>query len=85
MSRGSWHGVGAGIGVGGRNRARARGIRDFPPDAQARPQREVEADRWAATAHGGPPGGSGPLRRKLILNIENNFPFNIEQKIIQNK
>jgi hypothetical protein len=38
--------------VGGRNRARARGIGVFSPDAQARPQREVEADRWAAMDHG---------------------------------
>jgi hypothetical protein len=61
------------------------GLGIFSPDAQAWPQREVEADRWATTTHRGPPGGSDPLRRKLILNIENNFPFNIEQKIIQNK
>jgi hypothetical protein len=38
--------------AGGRNRARARGIGYFFPDAWARPQREVEADRWAATARG---------------------------------
>jgi hypothetical protein len=38
--------------VGGRNRARARGIGVFSPDAQARPQREVEADRWAAMDRG---------------------------------
>jgi hypothetical protein len=38
--------------AGGRNRAWAWGIGDFPPHARARPQREVEADRWAAMAHG---------------------------------
>jgi hypothetical protein len=38
--------------VGGQNRARARGIGVFSPDAQARPQREVEADRWAAMDRG---------------------------------
>jgi hypothetical protein len=40
------------IGAGSRYRARAWGIGDFSPDARARSQREVEADRWAATAHG---------------------------------
>jgi hypothetical protein len=33
------------------------GLGVFFPDAQARPQREVEPDRWAATAHGGHQAG----------------------------
>jgi hypothetical protein len=41
------------ISAGGRNRAHAQGIGDFPlMHGPGHREREMEADRWAATAHG---------------------------------
>jgi hypothetical protein len=54
-SKGSWCGVRGGIGAGGWWPEQGTGVGDwgfFSPDVRTQPQREVEADRWAAMARG---------------------------------
>jgi hypothetical protein len=70
----------AGIGAGGRwPEQRRRGGLGIFPDTRAWPQREVEADRWAAMARDAGRvqfNGSGPLElRNGFLILDKGFPL----------